>query len=194
MEIEKALIDFLGKAEYDKDGGLIWACHGEGDGATLTRILDVRAWGTISQMFKEQEEAALFQDKMGQFIADAINEKIKRIRNRPNADNQQRIITEEGLENILNDFGNHSLAKGKFMANSNSVAAYASAFIRNEHPLMGFDCVNRDRMLVVIGFAAWIYIIHGDLMTACKHYGFTKVEQLYAKYVEIRPLVKNVEF
>ncbi len=42
--------------------------------ADFNRVCDVRGWGRISYMENPEEK----QDSMGQFIADAINEKLAR--------------------------------------------------------------------------------------------------------------------
>ena len=41
-------------------------------------IGEVRGWGALQQEFKTEAGAEAFQDEVGKFIADAINEKIKR--------------------------------------------------------------------------------------------------------------------
>jgi hypothetical protein len=41
-------------------------------------IGEVRGWGALQQEFKTEEAAEAFQDEVGKFIADAINEKIQR--------------------------------------------------------------------------------------------------------------------
>ena len=43
-------------------------------------VAEVRGWGTLQYVFKTAEEAAKFQDKVGDFIAEAINEKIDRLK------------------------------------------------------------------------------------------------------------------
>lgn len=39
-------------------------------------IGEVRGWGAIQHLFTDQKQAADFQDAMGKFFADAINEKL----------------------------------------------------------------------------------------------------------------------
>jgi hypothetical protein len=41
-------------------------------------IGEVRGWGALQQEFKTEAEAEAFQDEVGKFIADAINEKVQR--------------------------------------------------------------------------------------------------------------------
>ena len=41
-------------------------------------VAEVRGWGTLQYKFNTANEAAKFQDEVGKFIADAINEKIER--------------------------------------------------------------------------------------------------------------------
>lgn len=38
----------------------------------------IRGWGKIQYMFKDINEAALFQDEVGKFIAEAISEKVEK--------------------------------------------------------------------------------------------------------------------
>jgi hypothetical protein len=71
-----------GKVEYDKFGGqYFWIKEPKGGSQMLA---EMRGWGRIQNMFpmtKEgQEKAEEYQDKIGDFIAEAINEKIERMR------------------------------------------------------------------------------------------------------------------
>ena len=66
---------YLGeKVEYDEQGTQIWAKTN----GVLQHVADVRGWGAIQNMFKTGVEAQEFQDAVGQFIVDAINEKLER--------------------------------------------------------------------------------------------------------------------
>ena len=66
---------FIGDhAKYDEHGGFIWGVDKKGD---MQIIGEVRGWGAIQNLFKTQSEAADFQDNLGMFIAEAINEKLK---------------------------------------------------------------------------------------------------------------------
>ena len=38
----------------------------------------IKGWSSICQFYDTKDQAAQFQDEVGKFIADAINEKIKR--------------------------------------------------------------------------------------------------------------------
>ena len=68
--------EFIGKAVYyDEDGQMIFSKQ---DNQLLSNIdISVRGWGAIQQLFKTEEEAANFQDELGEWIADAINQKLK---------------------------------------------------------------------------------------------------------------------
>lgn len=77
-------IDFLGiKVTYDKMGQMLFAVQKNGHHQMLA---DVRGWGAIQNLFKNpngtvrEEEAAKYQDDLGQWLADAINEKMERER------------------------------------------------------------------------------------------------------------------
>ena len=68
---------FIGdKVEYDQHGGqFIWGIH---NGEEMQMLLSVRGWGAIQHLFDNQNDAAKFQDEMGEWIADAINEKLNK--------------------------------------------------------------------------------------------------------------------
>ena len=82
MARDITVIKFIGTAKYDENGGqYIWGIDSKGGHQMLA---DVRAWGAIQNLFKtskgviDMEVAEQFQDDLGKFIADAINEKVKR--------------------------------------------------------------------------------------------------------------------
>ena len=77
------LLKYIGKAKYDEFGsGYIWGINEKNEHEMLADIdkngVRVRGWGAIQNMFKSEEEAEQFQDMVGRFVADAINEKIER--------------------------------------------------------------------------------------------------------------------
>jgi hypothetical protein len=69
--------DFIGKkATYFEDGTQIF---GENEKGELQMILDVRGWGAIQNLFKGNAQKAVdFQDELGAWFVDAINEKLER--------------------------------------------------------------------------------------------------------------------
>jgi hypothetical protein len=70
---------YIGKAKYDSEGQNIWATQDlPNNNRSLQMLCDVRGWGRIQNMFPTEQEAAEFQDAVGQFITDAINEKLER--------------------------------------------------------------------------------------------------------------------
>lgn len=73
MEIK----DFLkSNVVYDPDSTQIFAVDDKG---SFQLILDVRGWGAIQNAFElDMVKAAEFQDQLGDWIADAINEKRKK--------------------------------------------------------------------------------------------------------------------
>ena len=72
MTIEK----WLSNVEYDKFGGTyIW--NKEQDGS-IEMVATIRGWGAIQNLFETNGEAEKFQDAVGEFIAQAIKEKIER--------------------------------------------------------------------------------------------------------------------
>lgn len=80
---KQTLNSFLGKRiQFDEySAGYIWAVHDDGNRQIIG---EVRGWGAIQNLFKNKdgsvdfEKAEEFQDYMGRYIAEAINEKMKR--------------------------------------------------------------------------------------------------------------------
>jgi hypothetical protein len=71
MKIEQ----WLSNVYYDTFGTCIW--NREKDGGNQM-IADIRGWGAIQNIFSTNEEAEQFQDEVGEFIVQAIREKIER--------------------------------------------------------------------------------------------------------------------
>jgi hypothetical protein len=69
MTIKKWLSDVY----YDKYGTYIW--NKEQDGGNQL-VSDIRGWGRLQNEFSTQEEAEKFQNEVGEFIVQAIKEKI----------------------------------------------------------------------------------------------------------------------
>lgn len=74
MKLEEIKKFINGKVTYDKFGGqYLWINEPKGGQQMLAEL---RGWGHIQNMFKSREDAFGFQDAVGDFIAEAINEKI----------------------------------------------------------------------------------------------------------------------
>ncbi len=64
---------------YDKESQTLFSGT---DKTGLQVVADVRAWGAIQNLFMDKngkvdfDKASSFQDELGQFIADAISEKL----------------------------------------------------------------------------------------------------------------------
>ncbi len=72
---------FKSGVQYDSEGTQIWAIEKTKDADYLHHVADVRGWGELQNLFKlDMDKAAEFQDKVGKFIAEAINEKLERER------------------------------------------------------------------------------------------------------------------
>ena len=82
MTIEQWLSDVY----YDEWGTHIWNKEDADGGSQL--VADVRGWGRLKNEFKTEDEAAKFQDEVGEFIAEAIREKIERLKNQISYDTQ----------------------------------------------------------------------------------------------------------
>lgn len=78
---DKSVRNFIGyKVEYDREGQYFWGCDEQGG---RHMIAELRGWGAIQNCFKDRkgfvdtDSAAIFQDEIGNWIADAINAKLK---------------------------------------------------------------------------------------------------------------------
>lgn len=78
MTIENWLKDVY----YDEFGQYLWGRQDDSGGSQM--IGEIRGWGRLQNEFKTQEEASQFQDQVGKFIAEAINEKIERLKQQNN--------------------------------------------------------------------------------------------------------------
>jgi hypothetical protein len=78
----KEIKKFIGTAKLDEFKG-IYISGVDKDGGNQM-IAEVRGWGAIQNMFKNKdgsinfEDAEQFQDELGKFIVDAINEKLNK--------------------------------------------------------------------------------------------------------------------
>jgi hypothetical protein len=93
MKYKEELKKFIGHAKYDEwGGGYIWGNSKEGNQMiaqiddfpdktyeVVNEVLSIRGWGAIQNMFPTIKDASEFQDELGKFIADAINEKLERL-------------------------------------------------------------------------------------------------------------------
>lgn len=76
----KQIIEFIGDECRTDEAGYIWGTSTAGG----QMIAEVRGWGAIQNLFKNKDgsvdfdKAEAFQDKLSQFIADAVTEKIQR--------------------------------------------------------------------------------------------------------------------
>jgi len=90
MDKIKMIHKFIGdRVRYDTNGGgYIWSLR-KNDGIQMLAqvedpedpdnyVLSIRGWGAIQHMFKNIQEAHKFQDQIGEWIAEAINEKIEK--------------------------------------------------------------------------------------------------------------------
>jgi len=76
MENKEKLKEHLKSIYYDKFGQYFWSQKGQDGGSEM--VAQLRGWGAIQQQFGTHKECAEFQDQVGKFIADAINEKVQR--------------------------------------------------------------------------------------------------------------------
>ena len=88
MTIEQWLRD----VHYDKWGTCIWSRDKDGGNQM---VADIRGWGAIQNLFKTPEEAEKFQDEVGEFITQAIREKLAQ------HPKQENLYTEEQVREAL---------------------------------------------------------------------------------------------
>jgi hypothetical protein len=69
--------DWLKDVYYDEFGQYLWSKQSSDGGSQM--IGEVRGWGALQNEFNTMEEASKFQDEVGKFIAEAINEKVQRL-------------------------------------------------------------------------------------------------------------------
>jgi hypothetical protein len=76
------ITEFIGeKVIYDQMGQMIFGVNKHG---SHQLIADLRGWGAIQNLFMlnggriDMEKAEAFQDNLGQWIIDAINEKLEK--------------------------------------------------------------------------------------------------------------------
>ena len=74
MTIKKWLSDVY----YDEYGTNIWNKEQDGANQLIAEVIQIRGWGRLQNEFSTQEQAEQFQDQVGQFIVQAIKEKIER--------------------------------------------------------------------------------------------------------------------
>lgn len=80
--MSKKVTDFIeGKVNYDKFGGQYFWIKLKNGGSQM--LAELRGWGVIQNMYSEKgkfdlETAGKFQDEVGDWIAEAINEKLER--------------------------------------------------------------------------------------------------------------------
>jgi hypothetical protein len=104
--------DFLGeKVWFDGSGaGYFWGENPEGG---CQMIGEIRGWGAIQNLFKQKdgsidfESAEKFQDSVGYFIAEAINEKLEKERKKgkKEIDNPNQIDSLDSIREIENSDG-----------------------------------------------------------------------------------------
>lgn len=71
--------DFInGKVTYSKEGQYLWVTGQKGK--RFYMLAQIRGWSQLLKFYKTGGEAIKIQDEVGKFIADAINEKIERLK------------------------------------------------------------------------------------------------------------------
>jgi hypothetical protein len=68
--------EWLKDVYYAPFGQHLWSKQ-DADGGSQV-VGEIRGWGALQNEFNTEKEASDFQDEIGKFIADAINEKVQR--------------------------------------------------------------------------------------------------------------------
>lgn len=75
--MKQTIRTWLSDVYYNKEDQRI---YNKFDNKHIQPILDVRGWGRLQKEFSTEEEAARFQDEIGEFIADAIRLGLTRLK------------------------------------------------------------------------------------------------------------------
>jgi hypothetical protein len=70
MSNEDKIREYLQGIEYDPENRTLTADEGD------NHVANIRGWSSIRKLFSTDQEAGEFQDEMGKWIADAINQKL----------------------------------------------------------------------------------------------------------------------
>ena len=71
---------WLSNVYYDKFGIMI--LNKECEDCPIQTVADIRGWGELLNEFANVNEVNNFQDEVGEFIVQAIREKIERLKNK----------------------------------------------------------------------------------------------------------------
>lgn len=69
-----------GTIYYIAEGQMILCEKKDNNNSHILDVSSVRGWGEIQHLFKTSKEAEDFQDSLGEFITEAIKEKIKTLK------------------------------------------------------------------------------------------------------------------
>ncbi len=67
-ELIEKIKEYVAECSYDPSGQMIWTKERK-------HLCDIRGWGNLQNKFSTEDEAATFQDGIGLFIQQAINER-----------------------------------------------------------------------------------------------------------------------
>ena len=95
MTIEK----WLANVYYDEYGTHIWNKEDADGGSQL--VAEIRGWGRLQNEFPTLKESEKFQDEVGEFIVQAIREKIARTSSQTEISDEE---IEKGAENAWSDY------------------------------------------------------------------------------------------
>ena len=96
MTIEKWLADVY----YDEYGTHIWNREDKDGGSQL--VAEIRGWGRLQNEFPTLKESEKFQDEVGEFIVQAIKEKLARTSSQTEISDEEIEKESEKITNIGN--------------------------------------------------------------------------------------------
>lgn len=108
------IINFIGsKVYYDEQSQYIMA-----EGGKANVFLELRGWGAItSTIYKNENDAAKFQDRIGKWVVDAVNDKLSNTLTRER-ERVKPVI--EALEFIEMNYGDHDAVRDKIRQTINN--------------------------------------------------------------------------
>lgn len=78
IKMKPTVETWLSNVSYDPLGQYLWNTEENGE---KQMVADIRGFGALQYMFDTPKDVYNFQEKVGEFIAQAIREKIERLKN-----------------------------------------------------------------------------------------------------------------
>lgn len=153
--MEKEIKEFInGTVRYDKEGQYFWVVDKDGG---MQMLAELRGWGRIQNMFKSQDDAATFQDKLGEFIADAINKAMQPSTSLPKS------VGEVNMDEIANAYVK---SQGSHYKPENTKHDFVNGFLAGYQSAgQGREWVSVEKAIPEIGQMVLVYNTEGAILT-----------------------------